>query len=163
MFTAIDRRIEALRRNSSSDSAERDALSDSAAQPLPQFDDDDKESSLGEQNSSPESSPECNVSSRTRHAPAINIPPGPEKKDSESESKEESETETREVHKDGIGKAQGAELSTPSSTALEERRESDKESETTTPPSSRSPSEGASTTTTISSSTDNATEANFSQ
>lgn len=161
LFTAIDRRIEALRRNSDS-STERDVI-DSASQSVPQalFDEDDKESFLGEQHSSPESSPECHVGSRTRHAPTINMA-GEREKEEVAEETQKQEEESREIHVDQVKEGVCDSKQEPV-TSCEGGGESDKDSATATPPSSRSPSLGASTTTTVSSSTDNTTEANFSQ
>ncbi len=172
MFTAIDRRIEALRRNSDSDNTEpqiSNPPADSAYNPpLPQFEDDDKESLiLGEQNSSPESSPDCHVGSRTRHAPAINITTETKQKEVSGEDEPkvlEGTPGSLESAGDNDGKdghVGTAELST--STPDGGIDTIDKESDSATPPSTRSPSEEASVSTTISSSTDNATETNFSQ
>ena len=166
LFTAIDRRIEALQRNtknSSSDGQDKPPES-TLDQPLPQFEDDDRESfTLGEHNSSPESSPDCHVGSRTRHAPAIVSKP--DNKDDQSDDPPcAGELSEKMSENDNANRADASNKMSATNVTTEEcSGESEKESETATPASSRSPSEGASTTTTVSSSTDNANEASFSQ
>jgi len=165
LFTAIDRRIEALLRNTKNNSTDdRDKLPESTSdQPLPQFEDDDKESfTLGEHNSSPESSPDCHVGSRTRHAPAIVSKPD-KKNDANDDQCARGLNEKMSDKASNADKVNASKTSASCATTEECSGESEKESETATPASSRSPSEGASTTTTISSSTDNANEASFSQ
>lgn len=161
----MDRRIEALKRNQNSDT-ERDGtnLEKSSAAVIP-FDDDDKESFLDELHSSPDSSPECHVSSRTRLAPSnvktVGIPSskrGQEEQgggDLEGRAKERAEAPGRKGEDEAEFK--GEETNSDAGDGIG----SDRESTTATPPSSRSPSLGASTTTI--SSSDNAPDPNFSQ
>lgn len=173
LFTAMDRRIEALRRNQST-GAERESADTATPPGGPQvpFDDDDKESFLDhdEPHSSPDSSPDRQVGSRTR----LVVPPPPVKTVGVASK---SEIETGEVEGRGKGAEEAGEevgggaekrggrregRTSCSSDGAEEvrgdRQEggqeeegdgtgSDRESTTATPPSSRSPSVAASTTT----------------
>jgi hypothetical protein len=164
LFTAVDRRIEALKRNQNT-TAEQDGpnLDKSSAAEIP-FDDDDKESFLDEPHSSPDSSPDCHISSRTRLAPttvkSVGIPSNKREEGGRSgdlggRAGEREESAGRAEKKAEL-KAEEA-----GGTSSDNREASDKESTTATPPSSRSPSLGASTTTI--SSSDNAPDPNFSQ
>ena len=160
LFTAVDRRIEALKRNQNTADAERDAPNSEKglAAEVP-FDDDDKESFLDEPHSSPDSSPECHVGSRTRLAhttvKTVGMPSSSKRKEEGRVGRSDGRTRGAEVPR-GREEA-GEEAGCGSDTR--EGLTSDKESTTATPPSSRSPSLGASTTTI--SSSDNAPEPNL--
>lgn len=134
--------------------------------PVP-FDDDDKESFLDEPHSSPDSSPDRQIGSRTRLVPTI--------KTVAVSSEDEASEVVKERGEGGATDEEPAPKGNRKGGKLRERRQdaknsgsdggegigSDRESTTATPPSSRSPSVGASTTTI--SSSDNAPEPNFSQ
>ena len=153
LFTACDRRIEALRRNLGTDE-ERDCsvgIEKTTPTTIP-FDDDDKESFLDGPHSSPDSSPDCHVSSRARLAgPAVKTvgvaSQGKDRNRSDVREKgREERVGSEEVKSSSGGVCDGEGMAS----------DIDRESATTaTPPSSRSPSLGASTTTTISSSDNN--------
>ena len=187
LFTAIDRRIEALRRNLNTAESEPQhhhdsdpahhgvtPISSSAATAQVPFDDDDKESFLGDTHSSPDSSPDCRAAaSRTRLAAATVQTVGVAS--SGGEGAEEGEKGRKKdvvvvvvTGEEGEGQKEvwpeGGEVRTEEKGEQRTADESgsDKESTSATPPSSRSPSLGRASTTTISSS-DNAPEANFSQ
>ncbi len=139
---------------------ERDSASSAKEASQVPFEDDDKESFLDEPRSSPDSSPDCHIRSRTRLAPAVKTVAMTTTKDEEKgdggievegENNEGEEEEEEEGAKNLCGSDVGEGVVSD-----------DRESTTATPPSSRSPSLGASTTT-ISSSDNNAPDNNFSQ
>lgn len=141
---------------------ERDAIKSTA--PVP-FDDDDKESFLDEAHSSPDSSPDRQIGSRTRLVPAIKTVAVPSEGETSKGEREEGEGATKDEgavpkgdRKDNLAETEDVKTS---DSDYGEGIGSDRESTTATPPSSRSPSVGASTTTI--SSSDNAPEPNFSQ
>lgn len=78
LFTAIDRRIEALKRNiqHSQESSEQqnEAFRLAAPTASTSFDEDDKESFFDEHHSSPESSPETHTSTRLRQVETNPVP-----------------------------------------------------------------------------------------
>lgn len=152
LFTAIDRRIEALKRNVGTD-VERDGAKSEKDAAQISFDDDDKESFLDEPHSSPDSSPDCHVSTRSRLAPSIKAMPITKTEEKGEVEGSKQEGENREKDGERVEEAKGG-LSVGSDGG--EGATSDRESTTATPSSSRSPSLGASTTTI--SSSDNAPE-----
>ena len=90
LFTAIDRRIEALKRNiqHSQESSEQqnEAFRLAAPTASTSFDEDDKESFFDEHHSSPESSPETHTSTRLRQVETNPVPVPEQRASSNSRS-----------------------------------------------------------------------------